>query len=321
MRVAGRIPLVSPSRFDQRRLRQERERELLAVAGAQHGVIALEQLRSVGLSAEAVRSRIAVGRLHAVHRGVYAVGRPDLPVEGRWMPAVLAGGGGAVLSHRSAAALHGLLADARSVIDVTVGRRSGRSRPGIRWHRVTHLAFADCASARSIPCTSAARTLLDLAGVVERRLLERACDQAEVLGLLDVAAIAEAIARSPRRHGVRRLRRILEIGGIGENLPRSHLEERFLSLCRRAGVPGPSANEWITVSGEPMQVDFLWRDRRAIVETDGYETHRTRQAFRRDRRRDRLLRLEGWQVARFTWEDITDDPNHVTQVVRELLTA
>ncbi|HMC07007.1 MAG TPA: type IV toxin-antitoxin system AbiEi family antitoxin domain-containing protein [Solirubrobacterales bacterium] len=311
--------MSSLTEVDQRRRRAERERQVLAFAEQQHGVISLDQLRSLGLTAEAVRARVAVGRLHRVRRAVYAVGRPDLPLDGRWMAAVLACGSGAVLSHRSAAALHGLLADVRAVIDVTLGRRSGRSVSGIRLHRLTCLPSVDCVSVRSIPCTSVPRTLLDLAGVVEPRLLERACDQADVLGLLDVVAVREAMARNPRRPGVRRLRWVLELGDLGENLPRSELEERFVSLCHNAGMPRPSVNEWITVSSEPMQVDFMWRDRRAIVETDGYRAHRTRQAFRRDRRRDRLLRLEGWQVARFTWEDVTGDPRHVTQVLRKLL--
>jgi very-short-patch-repair endonuclease len=99
------------------------------------------------------------------------------------------------------------------------------------------------------------------------------------------------------------------------------LEERFLALCRRARLPRPEVNARITVSGEAMQVDFVWRTQRVIVETDGFRTHGTRQAIQRDRRRDQLLTLAGWQVIRFTWDEVTNEPRHVTHVLRNLLTG
>jgi very-short-patch-repair endonuclease len=77
-------------------------------------------------------------------------------------------------------------------------------------------------------------------------------------------------------------------------------------------------NEWITVAGEEMQVDFLWRTQRLVVETDGFRTHRTRQAFKRDRRRDQLLAAEGWRHARFTWGEVAHERHHVTRVLRDL---
>ena len=110
------------------------EHAINAKAGRQHGVVALEQLIGLGLSASAVRSRVAAGRLHRVHRGVFAVGPAPLTGQGRWMAAVRACGDGAVLSHRSAAALWGLRVDNRAVIDVTVPRRGGRERRGIDAH-------------------------------------------------------------------------------------------------------------------------------------------------------------------------------------------
>ena len=88
---------------------------------------------------------------------------------------------------------------------------------------------------------------------------------------------------APRRPGIRMLRQDLGVG-IGEDIPRSELEDRFLTLCRHAMLPLPKVNQRITMASEPTQVDFLWRETRVIAETDGYRTHRTRQAFRRDRR-------------------------------------
>jgi hypothetical protein len=235
------------------------------------------------------------------------------------MAAVLACGEGALLSHRSAASLHELLGVAGGAIDITVANRAGRSKSGIRIHRPTCLTAADRAMVEGIPCTSVPRTLLDLAGVVPTKVLEAACNQAEVVGVLDLAATKELVKRSRGRRGVRALRTVLGLGGLGRDLPRSELERRFLALCRRAGLPSPSVNEWIVLPGEEMQFDFVWHRERVVVEVDGWDTHRTRRAFREDRRRDRLLRLAGWAPVRFTWEDVTDEPEHVEQTVRRSL--
>jgi len=250
---------------------------------------------------------------------VYALGRPDLPVEGHWLAAVLACGSGALLSHISAAVLHRLLSSAQATIDVTVQRRAGRSRPGIRIHRSTCLIPVDRTSVDGIPCTSISRTLLDLAGVVHRRALERACDQAEVLRVLDMNAMRDLLARREGHPGVRRLRTVLGTGHVGESITRTKLEERFLRLCRVSELPLPEVNVWMTLGGEEMEVDFLWRKHRVVVEVDGFATHGTRQSFQRDRRRDRLLSLAGWQVIRFTWDDVTNEPRHVMEVMHATL--
>src|SRR3954449_7164350 len=132
------------SELGHRRARGELDLLIVAIAARQHGVIALLQLLALGLSERAVQNRAASGRLHRIHRGVYAVGRKDLTIKGRWMAAVLACGEGAVLSHRAAATLHGLM-DARGArIDVTIPRRSSLARPGLRVHRSTCLLPRDC---------------------------------------------------------------------------------------------------------------------------------------------------------------------------------
>lgn len=299
----------------------DRERRLLALAERQHGVLELDQLRELGLSAPGVRRRVARGRLHRVHRGVYALGRSDLPAEGCWMAAVLACGEGALLSHWSAGALHELLDGGGARIHVTIGGRRSVSRPGLRVHRPRCLDDADRAVVRGIPCTSVPRTLLDLAQVASPRTLKRACDQAEVLRILDMTAVGDLLARNEGHPGVRRLRAVIHAHSVGANLPRTELEERFLRLCRGADLPPPEVNVWMTPAGEEMQVDFLWRTQRVVVEVDRFATHRTRQAFQRDRRRDQLLSLAGWRVIRFTWDEVTKEPGHVIEVMRKLVSA
>jgi predicted transcriptional regulator of viral defense system len=240
------------------------------IAASQHGVISLTQLRELGLSARAVQNRVAIGKLHRIHRGVYAVGHPVLSKEGRWMAAVLACGPDALLSHRSAAALWGIRPTARSRIDVTLGRPTGRALPGIDIHRTRTLGAQDATKVTNIPCTTVARTLLDLADVVDRRGLERAVEQAEILRLLDLTAVDDVLARAAGRRGAPVLRAIVADYDPEPAPTKNELERRFLELCRNAALPSPRVNAWVTVEADGFEVDFSWPDARLIVEVDGY---------------------------------------------------
>lgn len=290
-------------------------------AERQHGVISLFQLLSLGLSKSAVSKRAREGRLIRIHRGVYAVGHGRLTIRGYWMAAVLAYGPSAVLSHRSAAALHGIRPDNRPKSDVTVPKPSARSRPGIAVHRSTTLLPADITTIDGIPCTSLARTLLDLAEVIDRQGVERAVSQAEVLGTFDLREVEDVLSRATGRRGAGVMRSVLA-EYAGPTLTEKELEARFLALCRAASLPEPEVNAWITLDdGIAYQIDFLWRAERLAVETDGWESHRTRQAFEHDRRRDRRLRLAGLEVVHFTWRDVEREPDEVTAELAALREA
>ena len=295
------------------------ERAIADKAGAQHGVLALRQLIELGMSASAVRSRVVAGRLHRVHAAVFAVGHARLTREGRYMAAVLACGPGAVLSHREAAALHRLRASTRSAIDVTSPRRTGRARDGIEVHGGATLLPRDVDTVDCIACTTVARTLLDLAEVVERRQVERACEQAEVLRVFDLLAVEDVLERADGRRGAPVLRSILAEQALGSALTRRELEALFLELCRAAGLPRPEVNAWLPLEPIGVEADFLWRERRLVVETDGRETHCTTWAFERDRRRDQRLMLAGWRVVRFTWRQVVEEPARVAATVGSLL--
>jgi hypothetical protein len=235
------------------------------------------------------------------------------------MAAVLACGARAVLSHRSAAALWGVRPTSRPTIDVTVGHQTRRARPGIDIHRTRSLAPRDATSYRGIPCTTVARTLLDLAEVVDRRSLERGFEQAEILRLLDLHALVEVLDRAAGRRGVPAVRSILAGYQDGRPLTRSELEKRFLAVCERGGIPQPTVNAWVPFGGSGAEVDFSWPEQRLIAEADGYRTHGTRGAFERDRSRDRQLVLAGWRVVRFTWRQLATDPDNIADTIRRLL--
>ena len=144
--------------------------EHAALAARQEGVASLAQLVAIGFTASAIHKRASSGRLHRVHQAVYSLAPPELlSRDGRFMAAVLACGPGAVVSHRSAAALHELRATARSGIEVTVPRENIRVGEGVQIHRSRTLTAADVTTVKSIPCTTVARTLLDLAAVLPRR--------------------------------------------------------------------------------------------------------------------------------------------------------
>jgi hypothetical protein len=290
----------------------------VAFAQRRHGVITTDELAAFGLGTDAVTKRARAGRLFRQHRGVYSVGRPDLTPAGRRMAAVLACGRTAVLSHRSAAANHGLLEDRRELPDVTVKGHARRPRRGIRVHSSTTLTAPDLATVDGIPCTSVARTLVDLGDSEPLRMVERAVDQAEVLRVFDLIAISEALERAGPRRGPGVLKAILaELGQ--PTLTDRELEELMLELIRTAGLHQPEVNAWITGDGWAYKADFLWRAERLVVETDGRAFHSSRRAFEHDRLRDQRLILAGYTVVRFTWRQLVREPERVQRVVRNLL--
>ena len=292
---------------------------VLEIAKSQHGVVSVGRLLEAGLSRAGVQHGVAAGRLHPVHAGVYAVGRPDLTPRGHWMAAVLACGKGAFLSYASAAALHTIRPTAAAMIDVTVTRLSSLARPGIRVHNHPRLAPADATAIDGIPVTSASRTLLDLAAVLRPAQLERACNQAVVLELFDMRAMSELLARSKGRRGVRRLRSVLARGDLGANVPASGLEARYRDLCRQAGLPEPEINRYLLLGDEYHKVDFLWRAQRVVIEADGSRYHSTGWQRARDARRDELLDAHRFRHARIAEDEIEHRPQLAVQVARNLL--
>ena len=286
-------------------------------------MVSLDQLRDLGLSRRAVQDRADSGRLHRIHHAVYSLVPLNLlGRNGRYMAAVLACGPTAALSYRSAAALHEIRRTARTNIDVTIPGRSPRKHAGIDVHRSTTLTPDDVTTVHGIPCTTVARTILDLAQVIKGRPLERALDQAEILGLLDLAALDDQIERNKARPAARRLQAVLDQHYIGSTPTWSELEEALLAACRRAKLPMPEVNALIDPhDSDPtaIRVDFVWREQRVIVETDGHETHHTRRAFEEDRLRDQRLIVAGWTVIRITWRQLTQRPSEITDRIARLL--
>lgn len=288
------------------------------LAERQHGVVSLAQLRGAGLSIGAINSRVRAGRLHRLHRGVFAVGHRRLTRAGHWMAAVLALGDGAVLSHVSAAALWELRPSSATAIHVTVPTAAGhRHRDGIVVHRSCTLGPADADQHDAIAVTSPARTLLDLAGMVSAGPLERAVERSLALRLFDLHAVDAVIAANRRRRGAAALSRIITEIHHEPTLTRSDLEGMMRDLCDAHGIARPAVNA--LVAG--VEVDFHWPAQRLIVETDGHEDHGTRTAFERDRAKDAYLMLHGYRVVRFTYRQVVHGAAAVGETLRALLAA
>jgi very-short-patch-repair endonuclease len=266
-------------------------------------VVTRAQIITAGLRRGGIDLRLRTGRLHPIFRGVYLVGHTAEPPLARMMGAVLAYGQGALLSHRSAAELWGLISLFIHAVDVTVDRGQRRSQPGIVIHRSQQIAPKDRRRRNDIPVTSPARTLLDFAEVAPPRELERAFDEAQTQRLIRRKDVEDVISRSPGRHGIAPLRRLLD-RQAGPALTESEAEERLFALIRQAGLPEPEVN--VTVGR--YRLDFFWRTQRLNVEVDGYRYHSTRAAFERDHRRDAELEARGIRVRRVTWHQLMDEP-------------
>lgn len=281
---------------------------IASLARAQHGIVSRQQLLAAGVSARGIDHRLAQGRLHAVHPGIYAVGHPLVTPRGRWMAAVLPCGDGAVLSHWAAAALWGLISGHPTVIDVLM-LRTATERPGLRGRRVRALRAEDCAVRDGIPVTSLERTLLDIATVADERRLDRVLRRAEEQRLFDAHAVRAALDRGrPGTVALRSAVRAFARDATEDRRLKEELERRFIELLRSNDFLLPSTNVTVETPWRGWEVDALWPDLRLVVKLDGWETHRDRESFRRDHRRTADVSAAGYRVVRLTWEQVVDRP-------------
>jgi very-short-patch-repair endonuclease len=279
----------------------------------QHGVITHAQLRALGYSRHAIAHRITTGRLHVIHKGVYAVGRPELTQHGHWMAAVLAGGAGAALSHRDAAALYEILTRRPGPIHLSVPGHVSRRRTGIRFHERHGAAQAATTTHDGIPVTTIVQTLVNLAATETTARLTRAVNEADKRDLIDPDTLRAELDRHRGHRGVRPLRTLLDRAAFV--LTDSALEDRFLPIARRAGLPTPVKH---VVNGH--QVDFHFPALGLVVECDGLRYHRTQLQQAADVRRDQAHLAAGILPLRFTHGQIRHEPAHVERVLRRAAT-
>ena len=273
-------------------MREELDRALAALAGRQHGAVTTAQLAAIGIDKSGVTRRVRAGRLHRLHRGVYAVGHTAPSEWQRFMAAVLACGPGAVLSHQSAAYLWGFLRPEGGPVHVTSPSTSGKAlRAGIVLHRSPSLLReGETIRRERIPVTTPRRTILDIEQTLKPYLVRKAKSQAEFMKY--------------------RLK-------LPSDRTRSGLERDFLRFLVKHGFPRPQVN----VKVGKFTVDFLWPEQMLAVETDFFDYHRGSQAFEDDHQRDLELRRLGYTVRRFTGDQIRNHPALVVADLGEVLSG
>lgn len=236
-----------------------------------------------------------------------------MSLHGQCLAAVFACGPGAVLSHYSAAWLWGLARWKPEPFHVT-GPVARRPRMPVRIHRTRRLADADRVLIEAIPVSAVPRLLLDLAACVKAKSLEGLIERSEDRGLFDLRAVEELLSRTVGHHGHGRLWRAISLYRPS-SFTRSGLERRFLELCLEAGLPQPRMN----YVEQGFELDCYWPEFRFAVELDVFETHGTRAAFERDRKRQEDLLLAGITMTRVTGPRLDREPKVVIARVRRLL--
>ncbi len=271
------------------------------------------------MSDSAIRHAIETGRLHPVFRGVYAVGRSQIAERGRLFAATLACGDGAVISHRTAAALMGLLDRAPASIDVIAPGWRGHAIAGIRPHDVRRPQPWETGTYDGIPCTSPARMFVDLAGVVGTRTLRSAFERAAARKLLDIGAIEGSLGHGQRR-GTPTLRGLLDewrpaVPVLGTARLKSPLEAKVVQLLVRRGLPMPLANAPVALTEGAIEVDFLWPEHRFVLEADSRAFHAPDVAVERDRWRDRELMRVGYASLRITHQQAESEAAEIADAI------
>lgn len=286
------------------------------LATKQHGVITTQQALMCGMTAGEIRQELRSGRWVASAKGTYIVNGSARTWEQRVAAAVLTAGERAAASHLTAASLHGLIERRPSTVDVTVAYGGHRgAAQGFVIHRARTLEASDIRCMQGLRVTGPGRTLVDIAGVLDARRLGAALDRALLRGLVSIPGLRRYIDQRGlrRRRGVGRLVKLLDDREFG--VPESELEREFIAVIAGSGLQQPVRQQPVG----PYRVDFAYPDRRLLIELDGRATHGTAEAFEADPVRQNELVLDGWTVLRFTWKQMTEDPDYILATIRRAL--
>jgi very-short-patch-repair endonuclease len=275
-----------------------------SLAGEQWDILSRAQLLTLGYNDQAIRHRVASGRLFPIWPGIYAVGSPHMSWLRTVMGAVLACGQGAAASHATAGHILGLVRTRQIHVSVPVAKHP---RPqGVHVHR--RAAF-EVTKSRSIPVTTPACTVVDMAPDLTRDELERVINEADVKGLVTVPALHAAVQDLSPRPGLKKVRQTIDRRTF--TFTRSGLERAFKPIALRAGLPQPET--CVRVNG--YEVDFFFRDLAIVVETDGGTFHRSPAQQARDRRRDHAHSLAELLPLRFTHAQIRYEQSYVEEIL------
>lgn len=293
------------------------DQAIAALASRQHGIASVSQLLALGLNRQRISRRVAAGRLHRVHRGVYAVGHTALSREARWMAAVLAAGSDAALSHRSAAVFWKIWRGGEHSTEV-VAPCQRTDRWNVRVHSTRRLDRNDVVRRNGIAVTSPERTIIDLAEVLEPHQLANVMHEAAHRRLLNIRRLRAAVARMVGRARLAIVKQALKLYLGGSVGTRSTLEDTCLALLRDNGIDAPDVNRRVTAGARTYELDFCWPRQRLCLEVDGHG-HRRPRTRAADEERDAVLRAHGYHVIRVTGADLEHNGAAVVTTVRAAL--
>jgi very-short-patch-repair endonuclease len=290
-------------------------RQAADLANHQGGIVSRRQLlEEIGMSPAAVDHALVTGRMHPAFRGCFSVGHAHLERNSQLRAAAVVCGAGSVVSHGTAAHLLGFWEHPPPQIDIIAPVEAGRKHSGIRRRHVPLPDSRDRWIYDGVPCTSPSRTIIDCAGGCRgasgERRLRQLIELAAVAGHLNVPEIKALLAKGPRRRGSPLLRLILE--EWRDHKPstrlRSRMEAKMLPLLIRYRLPPAECNVWVTAGSKRYEVDFFWRKRRLVVETDSAKYHDNPEARRRDDDRNLALSAAGYHLLRLRWNDLEHRP-------------
>jgi hypothetical protein len=297
----------------------DRERAVLDLAAEQHGAFSRHQARALGCTDRVITRRVATGRWSAAAPGVLVLpGRRATWRRALWV-AHLHAGPSSVVSHESAARLHGSTQVRRGVVAVTVEGRRRHGIPGVVWHRPTDLVPAEVVRIDGLPVTSPARTVVDLAAVVSAPRLRLVVEAGVLDRSLTLAEVGAILSRVRRRGkpGVSRLAAVLDDLGPGDGIPHSELERLLDRVIELAGLPPPLREHPLPGAGPRSGfVDRYWPDARLVVEADGRRWHARHQQMKADADRDLLAHAAGAATNRLLWEHLHHDPDGTAVLLR-----
>ncbi len=289
----------------------EFDRAIGRLAARQHGVFSRWQAVRLGGTRGLIQHRLATGRWDRMSAHVFRLAGSTPSWRQSLTAACLAWGPGAIVSHLAAAALWRFPGFAPRPVELTMSSRRRVEAAGVVHHR--RLRPTDTTTIEGFRVTSPARTLLDIAGVASRELVEEALDDALRRGLVSIARLRRDVTCESwkRQRGIDVIRELLDARDGGP-VPQSVFETRLLRLLRRTRLPEPVCQHEVRAGGRLIAiVDFAWPDLRVVVEADGYRWHSGRIRWERDRERRNALTLLGWRIVHVTWSDLIHRPQHV----------
>jgi len=293
-------------------------RRLVELATKQSGVVNRADLANAGVSWKWLRGRLATREWSRMHRGVFRLGCHQPTREEREMAAVLAAGEGAVLSHISAARRLGLDVPRDDSVQITIAASRRAKVRGAKVWRSRNLSSRDITHRGSFRLTNLARTIIDLASVLDDGWLRACFDSAVRQNRSIVSWLWRALnSYGPGRRGIGRLRALLQQYRRTDEVPDSALESIALELAKAVGHKPQVHYNVLDGAYHVAEVDLAWPKLRLSIQCDGWKHHGTRAAFVGDRARDRALFNLGWAVLRYSWDDVVSNPDaFVDELVR-----